>query len=222
MCRSFYIKIIALYLLGAGMSAIALLALTMSNVKAAPVDRMSQWRPTLTREAQAIYGISAPIPMFAGQIFQESGGNEKVTAFDGGMSLAQMMPATAKWLSEIYPDLGAPDPYNPRWSIRALTRYNSWLYKRVKGGNACETWGAVLTGYNGGLGYVQKSQRLSGTPDIWFGKTELISSGQSTKNFVYSREYPRWILYKHQPRYSAWGAVTCDMKNIPVNKLPKL
>ena len=47
------------------------LALVCGNVFAA--DPALQYRATLIREAQAVYGVGAPVPMFAAQIRQESG-----------------------------------------------------------------------------------------------------------------------------------------------------
>ena len=61
----------------------------------------ARWGASVKREAQFVYGINAPSPMFLGQIYQESGGNEKVTAWDGGMGLGQFMPATAKQIDAI-------------------------------------------------------------------------------------------------------------------------
>jgi soluble lytic murein transglycosylase-like protein len=147
--------------------------------------------------------------MFMGQIKQESGGNEKVTAWDGGMGLGQFMPSTAKQISRSYPELGAPDPYNPNWAIRALVRYDGWLQARVRGDTPCDRWAAALKGYNAGLGYVQRAQARSSKPGAWFGETETINAGQSAKNFEYSRLYPRWILLKHQPMFTSWGTPVC-------------
>ena len=88
-------------------------------------------------------------------------------------------------------------------------RYDAWLYQRVKGDTECERWAAALKGYNAGLGYVQRAQCRSPAPGAWFGVTENINAGQSLPNFEHSRRYPRLILFNHQPRYAAWGAVTC-------------
>lgn len=172
-------------------------------------DISLQYRATLVRESQAVYGVQAPVPMFAGQIMQESGWRAGVTAWDDGKGLAQFMDATATMISRQYPELGAPDPYNPTWAIRALVRYDGWLRARVKGATPCEQWAAALKGYNAGLGYVQRAQQRSPKPAAWFGVTENINAGQSDKNFTYSRLYPRWILFTHQPLYLSWGVRTC-------------
>jgi soluble lytic murein transglycosylase-like protein len=168
-----------------------------------------QYRATLVREAQFVYGPGAPIPMFAGQIHQESRWRADVTAWDNGRGLAQFMDGTAAQVAKSFPELGAPNPYDPRWAIRAMVRFDGWIYQRVQGASACDRWAASLKGYNAGAGYVQRAQRRSPTPGRWFGATEMINAGQSAKNFEYSRMYPRWILLKHQPLYAAWGPLTC-------------
>lgn len=172
-------------------------------------DRCEQYRRTLTREAQAIYGLDAPIPALMGQIRQESSCRADVTAWDGGMGLTQFMPGTVEQVSRMYPELGAPNPYNPQWAIRAQVRYDDWLYDRVKGDTECDRWAATFASYNRGLGYVQKAQRLSATPGTWFNATENINAGQSKKSFDDSRRYPHVILFKHQPLYKDWGTALC-------------
>lgn len=190
------------------LAALAGAAIAISG-SARAADLCLQYRPALTREAQAVYGIGAPVPALAGQMRQESGCRADVTAWDNGRGLAQFMDPTARQVSKSFPELGAPDPYNPKWAMRAMVRYDYWLYQRVKGGYPCERWGAVFKGYNAGLGYVQRAQRASPKPDVWFNATENINAGQSENNFAYSRRYPHLILFKHQPLYSSWGTALC-------------
>lgn len=187
--------------------------------RAAPVVTPSQvppaalkYRSVLTREAHFVMGLSAPIDYMAGQIHQESGWRPGVTAFDGGAGIAQFMAPTAKWVAEKY-GLGDPQPYDPLWAIRAMTRLDAHNLERVRADTDCDRWGAALKSYNAGAGYVQKAQKRSETPGLWFGKhaTEWINAGQSAKNFEASRMYPRWIIFKHAPRYAGWGhGVDCE------------
>lgn len=170
---------------------------------------VSRWAPMMKREAQFIYGLDAPVPMFLGQIHQESGGRDQVTAWDGGMGLTQFMPDTAKQIVRLYPELGPMSPYNPGWAIRAQVRYMNWIHARVQGVNECERWAAGLKAYNAGLGYVQQAQRVSPRPGVWFGTTEYIKTRQSAQNLEYSRTYPRKILFKHQPLYIQFGEGLC-------------
>lgn len=172
-------------------------------------DLCEPYRAMLTREAQAVYGIDAPVPMFAGQLRQESSCRASVTAWDNGRGLAQFMDGTSAQVVRSFPELGPADPYAPRWAIRALVRYDGWIYDRVKGSTDCERWAATLKGYNAGLGYVQRAQRQSVQSGVWFGVTEDINAGQSSQNFDYSRRYPRVILFTHQRIYMHWGRTVC-------------
>ena len=162
-------------------------------------------RATLIRTAQAEWGLDAPSATFAAQIHQESTWRESITAPDDGRGLAQFMDGTATWLVKRYPALGQADPYNPAWAMRAMVRYDRHLFDQVQGVDVCQRMGAALKGYNAGVGYVLRAQTKSAEPGIWFGVTEHIQTGQSARNFEYSRLYPRWIIYKHQPRYVAAG-----------------
>ena len=166
-------------------------------------------RATLTREAQFVFGLNAPVAMFAAQIEQESSWRESVTTWDNGRGLAQFMDPTTDHITKLYPELGKADPYNPRWAMRALVRYDQWLVARVKGKDDCHRWAAALKGYNAGLGYVQQAQRKSPDPQTWFGVTEFVPTKQSAKNFEYSRKYPHWILFKRQSNYPGWGVKMC-------------
>lgn len=185
------------------------LVLLVPLVAVAAPDPSLRHRAALIREAQAVYGLDAPVPMFAGQIQQESGWRADVTAWDHGRGLAQFMDATAKQVSQTFPELGVPAPYNATWAIRAMVRYDGWIYDRVRGATPCDRWAATLKGYNAGPGFVQRAQRKSDKPGVWFGATEFINAGQSQQNFEYSRLYPHKILFKHQPRYASWGKTVC-------------
>jgi len=178
-------------------------------------------RATLTREAQFVYGINAPIPMLAAEIEQESGWRPNITASDGGMGLGQFMAGTVKQIVRSYPELGPANPYNPTWAIRAQSRFIKWNYTRVKGKNNCERFGATLKGYNAGLGYPQRAQKKSSDPYTWFTLTENINPGQSYKNFIYSRWYPREILFVRQKKYTAWGFNICDINHPPYDTYPR-
>jgi soluble lytic murein transglycosylase-like protein len=193
-----------------------LLAVTIALLLGAAVllpahaaDLCTQYVNMLTREAQAVRGPDAPTPMFLGQLRQESSCRAGVTASDNGRGLAQFMDATARQIAAMFPELGPPSPYDPRWAIRAMVRYDGWIYGRVKGADPCNRWAAALKGYNAGPGYVLQAQARSTQPDVWFGVTEFVPTRQSAANFEYSRTYPRKIIFHHQPRYLAIGLPVC-------------
>lgn len=177
---------------------------------AQPPVAAKAYRGILTREAHAVDGLNAPIPMFAAQIEQESGWKPGITAWDNGRGLAQFMDGTASMIADTYPELGAPAPYNPTWAMRALIRYDHWLAQRVQGADDCQRRASALKAYNAGLGTVQYAQRNSETPGTWFEATEFTHTRQSAANFEASRMYPRWILMRRQPGYAAWGQYTCE------------
>jgi len=195
------------------MLRVLLLLLVTLPALAEPPRTALHYQRDLTREARAVWGLSAPVPVFAGQIHQESAWREDARSPVGAQGLAQFMPATAKWMSEIYPSsLGAAQPYNPGWAIRAMVRYDDWLMRRVVGHTACDRWWAVLRSYNGGLGHWQAESRNAldrldrRSVDRWCGSTRRAA--------VHCREnldYPDRIMLRHQPRYAAWGpTVACD------------
>jgi soluble lytic murein transglycosylase-like protein len=169
-----------------------------------------QYRGILTREAHLVNGLSAPIPMYAAQIEQESGWRPGITAFDGGKGLAQFMDSTASDIVRIYPQqLERPQPMNPTWAIRALVLYDTRLQGMVRGIDACNVRGAALKAYNAGIGYVIQAQKISAQPEQWFGVTEYVKTRQTAANFEESRMYPRRIIFQRQPKYKGWGSYTC-------------
>ena len=192
-----------------------LVALFLSScvkpAQANPIPKAAeQHRGTLIRTARAVWGMDAPIAVFAGQIHAESRWNANAKSHVGAEGLAQFMPATAAWLPTVAPETGEPLPYNPGWAIRALVTYDLWLWKRVDGENDFERMAFVLSAYNGGMGWVYKDKRLAKSkgknPLRWFEHVETVNAGRSAVNFRENRSYPRLILHDFQQRYNSWGA----------------
>ena len=133
--------------------------LSHSAYSATIVDRCKKYQPQVIREARYHIGTDAPAHYFMGQIEQESRCNEGITAFDGGMGLGQFMPDTAEWMQKrekTLQELGF-NPYDPKWSIRALILYDRWLYVRTD----CKAWYFTFRAYNGGLGNINKEIKLA-------------------------------------------------------------
>jgi hypothetical protein len=117
------------------------------------------------REARVFIGADAPWHYFMGQIEQESNCREGITAFDGGMGLGQFMPATAAWIHKKEGALQEisvkPNPYDPRWNIRAMILYDKALYET----GLCLGWYYAFRSYNGGQGNLNKEIGRAGSCD---------------------------------------------------------
>lgn len=205
-------------------SLVALLALPLaailSNVPSAhagvPVEAQ-QYRRDLTRIAQAEWGLDAPVATFAAQVHQESRWRFNAKSPVGAQGLGQVMPTTAVWLAELFPDtLGNVEPYNPTWSLMALVSYDRWLADRIKGRDGCERHAMVLSSYNGGLGWLIRDRKLASAqgadPLVWFGSIERFNAGRSVAAFRENRGYPRLILKTFEAQYIAagWGEGVCS------------
>lgn len=197
----------------------ALLAFAIASTTACEVqaqsltDRAALHKPMLVREAKRIWGIEAPVATFAAQIHQESAWRSNVSSHAGAQGLAQFMPATAKWMGELDYRLTTADSFNPRWAIRAMLVYDKWLSKRVDSIDDCNRFAFTLSAYNGGLGWVYKDKRLAVrngyANDQYWGHVERFNAGRSKGNFKENRDYPRRIIYTHQPKYDRWGLGVC-------------
>lgn len=174
------------------------------------VPREAQrYQLTLKREAQRVWGIDAPIATFAAQVHQESRWRHDARSPVGALGLAQFMPATADWIGSMDAGLRERAPLNPTWALRGLVTYDKWLFDRVKADNQCERMAFVLSGYNGGLGWVYKRQRASAQPGQCMGATCDINPGIHPANQRENAHYPRVILMKHEPLYRHWGPGSC-------------
>ena len=176
---------------------------------AGAADRCLQFAGMVAREAQAIGGPDAPWPLYLAQARQESSCRPEVTASDGGRGLMQFMDGTSRQVTTLFPEIGPPNPYSPQWAFRAEIRYNGWIYRRVRGADVCNRWGATLKGYNAGPGYVLQAQQRSAQPEVWFGVTEFVPTRQAPANFEASRLYSHKIIFGHQRLYAALGPTVC-------------
>lgn len=189
-----------------------LAAFFSSEARAADIPKAAEThRATLIRTARLVWGMDAPVAVFAGQIHAESRWREGAVSRVGALGMAQFMPKTAAWMPQIDPALAPVQPRNPAWAMRALVRYDLWLWQRVSGADALERMAFALSGYNGGEGWVRRDKRLAQekgfNPEIWFGHVEKVNAGRSAANWKENRNYPRLILLDFQRRYEAagWG-----------------
>lgn len=189
--------------------AVALMLLPLIALAEVPREA-NAWRRHLTRSAVSVWGVTAPIAAFAAQIEQESGWNPAAISPAGAQGIAQFMPTTAAWIDDIYPDLGAARPLDPRWAITAMVQYDRWLWDRIENAaNDCERFAFTLAAYNGGLGWVNKARRRAADTARdarrWFAVVETINPGRADWAQTENRRYPQRILHVLEVRYLAAG-----------------
>lgn len=166
-----------------------------------------KYRADLVRSARLVWGLDAPVAVMAAQVHQESGWRPDArSAYAHG--LAQFTPDTAEWIAGQDAALAGADTGNPVWALRALARYDKWLYDRIPAASnsACDRWWGALRGYNGGLGHWLKEARLA-APYTDRGAIDA-QCGRASRHVSHCREnlaYPRLILTKWQPLYASWG-----------------
>lgn len=163
-----------------------------------------RYRLQLERAAGAQWGLDAPVARIAAQLQQESGWDPRAESIYA-QGLAQFTPKTAAWLPSVCPQVGAPDPWDVQWSVRAVVCYDAWLHARARGATACDRWAMTLSAYNGGElardREVALAQRAH-EPPVWFGLTERVRS-RSEAAWRENRGYVRRILLVLEPAYLA-------------------
>lgn len=192
---------------GATVMALLMMSLFIAALaQASEVPRAAyEYRRNIIQEGRSVWGVHAPTGAFAGQIAQESAWRPDARSRVGAAGLAQFMPATAEWISKLYPDLFDYAPMNPRWAIRALVRYDKFLHDRVAALDDCERFAFALAAYNGGLGWVNKRKAISPQPLVCLYATCDLNPGITPSNQRENQEYPRRILLRHAPKYVAAG-----------------
>ncbi len=186
---------------------VLLVACSPAHAQSIPAAAKGHQRE-LTRVVQQEWGLGGSVAIHAAQIHQESAWRSGAKSHVGAQGLSQFMPATAGWIAEIYPDLGAPAPFSPTWSMRAQARYNHWHWNRITALDDCQRWAMTLSAYNGGLGWVQRDQRLARAAGddarIWFDHVEnhTARAGWARKE---NRDYVRRILLQLEPLYRLGG-----------------
>lgn len=170
-----------------------------------------QYRTDLIRSARAVWGMDAPVAVFAAQVHTESWWRNNTVSYAGAEGLAQFMPSTAKWLPTVAPETGKPAPFNPGWALRALATYDKYLWDRVAGVNNFERMAFTLSAYNGGLGWVNRDKKLAKdkgfASDRWFGHVADVNAGRKASAIKENRSYVRLILKERQSAYekAGWG-----------------
>lgn len=181
-----------------------------------------QHRDTLIRASRVVWGLEAPVSVFAAQIHTESWWKNDTVSSAGAQGLAQFMPSTAKWLPTVAPEVGKPAPFNPGWALRACVTYDKYLWDRLaakgtqkKTLTPCDRMAFVLSAYNGGMGWTNRDRNLAAkkglNPDRWFGHVETVNAGRKASAIRENRRYVSRIM-EYQRAYirAGWGpGVSC-------------
>lgn len=174
--------------------------------------RVERWAPTVIRAGHFTWGLSSPTVLFLAQIKQESGGDPNVCS-KYACGLTQFTPATAKWIKDVYgAELGTGDVFNPIWSIRALVRYDKYIYDRMQGATPCDRFKFTLSGYNGGAGWTYRDKKLAaknGKNPLIYDQVAPYNAGRAAQFFRENRDYPIKIIFGHQKLYRRFGAPVC-------------
>lgn len=116
-----------------------------------------------------------------GQLKQESRCREKVTAFDGGMGIAQFMPTTAEG---IYKQMGTRlNPYKHEDAIKMQAFFMKSLHKQNKFPRK-PLW-ITYQGYNGGFKWLQNEYKRAGSSDWQLMKNQCQRKTIKLKNGNY-------------------------------------
>lgn len=172
------------------------------------------YRRSLCGAWQEVWGFESPCPAAAAQIHQESGWVCSVSSGAGAQGCAQFMPGTAADVARRYPDLGPAAPFNPVWAFRAQARYMRDLHDAIGGAaTPCDRYAFALAAYNGGQKWVERDRAKARTEGVdsarYWDAVEPVNAGRSVAAFTENRGYAPAVLVKRQPRYRAWGALTC-------------
>jgi len=187
---------------------VVVIACVSAQVFAQVPAAAQQHRALLTRTAHAVWGLDAPIAVFAAQIHQESAWRPDAVSRVGAAGLAQFMPATSAWIATMDPQLANNQPFNPAWAMRAMVRYDLQLYQSAPTRySPYDRMWVALRGYNGGPGHWQAEARASGVREPSREQVDA-ACGKARRAALHCKEnlgYPSRILVVLQPRYASWG-----------------
>lgn len=200
---------LVLAVLAAALFSAIILTLGMASAQAQVPPQAQQYRLALKRNAQMLWGLDAPVATFAAQVHQESHWRPDARSPVGALGLAQFMPSTAAWMGEVDAELRGPAPANPTWALRALVRYDLWLWARIKAVDDCQHMAFTLSAFNGGLGWVYQRQRLGTEPGVCLGATCRLNPGIAPASQRENEHYPEVILQRFEPLYESWGRGSC-------------
>lgn len=125
-----------------------------------PADRCSSLVNQVRIEHTKYFGLGFPYWYGVGQLKTESACKTTISAFDGGMGVAQFMPRTSTYIQSLMGEV--LDPYNPQHAIRMQAYYMARIQQK-------ENWDKALWVsyqiYNGGKSTLYKEYQRAGITD---------------------------------------------------------
>ncbi|MCR6661843.1 MAG: transglycosylase SLT domain-containing protein [Luteimonas sp.] len=206
----------------AGLFAIVTAALQPAHAQNVQIpDASALHRHRVEQVVADVFGVNGSPARLAAQLHQESAWRPGARSPVGAQGIAQFMPATAKWMGEIFPQqLGQFDPWDPVQAIHAAALYDKWLYDRVQPFghtrlSECSRWAFTLRAYNGGETWLLRDRGMTlvnrGNPNDWLSVERWRTRGEAAHRE--NIHYPRRILLTLEPAYikAGWpGTAVCN------------
>ena len=192
----------------AGITAVLLSLGSAASAKAVAALPLEVLRlgPAVSREVQLRFGLGGPVAASLAQIHVESRGRADAKSPAGAEGVAQIMPATAKWLRQIMPaipEAGEPVAKNTRWAIPAMVYFDKLLWDQFAGATPRHRAAKMYAGYNGGPEWVRRGEkaaaRLGMNPLVWLHSADEVPDGRGKRAKQENVEYPRRILETWEP-----------------------
>jgi soluble lytic murein transglycosylase-like protein len=166
-----------------------------------------KYRNFLIKEVRYVWGKGADVSTFAAQIRQESDWNHTARS-KYAVGLTQFTGPTARWIVSVFPELktetmaGGDVRFDWRWSIRAMVRYDAYLFNRIERLDVANSdkWPLTLRAYNGGISWVLKEVASCRTHNM-----ECCLMFRSRRSCEENISYPADILLKWKPAYIGWN-----------------
>jgi|APHM01.1.fsa_nt_gi Predicted soluble lytic transglycosylase fused to an ABC-type amino acid-binding protein len=187
------------------LASAALLLLSLP-LRAEIPDEARRWERVVTRSVRVAHGLDGPVALHGALIHQESSWDAEAESPVGARGLAQLMPRTEEHVEELDPLLDEIDALDPRQAIRAAAQYTAWVHDYVTPSEA--PWAMTLSGYNGGVGWVQRDRELAAEhgadPDRWWCNVAEYTERSEVAERE-NRHYVERIMLELQPRYLRAG-----------------
>lgn len=126
-------------------------ATSAASLRLPPRRLSSDQSAKLARSQAGRFGVEPALVL--GVMTQESGFNAHAVSHAGAMGLMQLMPETAKHISEVSP-VRVKSAFNPEQNVAAGTWYLKHLANQFKDLPETRRWEFALASYNGGIGRV--------------------------------------------------------------------